>query len=240
MNDPWYQPRFVTMVAAILLMASFIALNTWETDKGVFRVYLDEGEKLCVAYRAKARGWPETFSTRYVLDEEATTLLGYPHRKFIDDEYNNRPLCINVVVAGCAFASLVLVIESLARLIALRPKKIVEEPRRRRLVSEVRAVSADQNRSAEGEKAVEAATPGAGGRPITAKQGAKTGRPLTSKQNAKPAGRPLTSKQNAKPGGRPASIKQKPKVEVPLPRLSSVKPALVAARQAEVKRLAKT
>lgn len=228
MNDPWYQPRFVTFISAILLMASFVAMNTWESDRGVYRVYLDEGEKLCAAYRAKARGWPETYMVRYVLDEEATTLMGYPSRKFIDDEYNRRPLWINIAVALCAFVSLTLVVESIARLVALRPKRVREEPRRRRRVSEIRVVPEDDS---QGDAASQTHT---GEPPVTG-----TRRPITAKQGVRPAGRPLTSKLKSKPTGRPASIKQKPKLEEPLTRLSSVKPALVARRQSDMKRLVK-
>lgn len=239
MNDPWYQPRFVTCIGAILLMAAFVALNTWATDKGVFRVYLDEGEKLCVAYRGKARGWPQTYAVKYVLDEEATTLLGYPKRKFIDDEYDSRPLWINVLIGFFAFASATLVLESTARLVALRPKKVREEPRRR-MVSEVRPAREEEPaaqpvaRSASGPRSTKAAIVGSStkaaivgaGRPITAKQGAK-------------AGRPITSKIGTKPTARPASIKQKSKVEEPKPRPSSVKSALAARRQEELKKLVK-
>jgi len=230
MNDPWYQPRFVTFIAAILLMASFVALNTWETDKGLYRVYLDEGEKLCVAYRGMARGWPETYMVRYVLDEEATTLLGYPKRKFIDDEYNSRPLWINIAIAACAFASLTLVVESLARLVAMRPKRVRQEMRRSRFASRVQNVAKET--VAQEDAASETQT---GAPPVT-----RTGRPITAKQGLKPAGRPLTSKLKSKPAGRPASTNQKPKIDEPRNRLSGVKPVLVARRQSSMKRLIKT
>lgn len=241
MNDPWYQPRFVTCIGAILLMAAFVALNTWETDKGVFRVYLDEGETLCAAYRGKARGWPQTYAVKYVLDEEATTLLGFPKRKFIDDEFDARPLLINVLIAFFAFASATLVLESTARLVALRPKKVREEPRRR-MVSEVRPAREEPAaqpavRTASGPSATKAAIVG---RPNSTKAAiAGTGRPITAKLGAKTPGRPLTSKQNAKPAARPASIKQKSKVEEPKPRPISVKPALATRRQEELKKLMK-
>jgi len=251
MNDPWYQPRFVTCIGAILLMAAFVALNTWETDKGVFRVYLDEGEKLCAAYRGKARGWPQTYAVKYVLDEEATTLLGYPKRKFMDDEYDSRPLWINVLIGFFAFASATLVLESTARLVALRPKKVREEPRRR-MVSEVRPAREEEAaaqpvaRSASGSKSTKAGIVGPSstkaaivGRPTSKKAvTAGAGRPITAKQGAK-AGRPLTSKIGTKPTGRPASIKQKSKVEEPKPRPASVKPALASRRQEELKKLVK-
>jgi len=256
MNDPWYQPRFVTCIAVILLMAAFVALNTWETDKGVFRVYLDEGEKLCVAYRGKARGWPQTYSVRYVLDEERTTLLGYPKRKFMDDEYDARPLWINVLAGFIAFGTCTIVLESTVRLIALRPKKVREEPRRR-MVSEIMPTRQEEPvaqpvaRAPSGPSSTKAAIVGPSAtkaaisaRPASAKgvvagAGAGAARPVTAKLGAKAPGRPLTSTQKAKLA-RPASIKQKPKVEEPKPRPASVKPALAARRQDELRKLVKT
>lgn len=238
MNDPWYQPRFVTCLAAIALMAAFVTLNTLQTDTGVYRVYLDEGEKLCVGYRGYARGWPQTYAVKYVLDEQSTTLLGFPKRKFIDDEYDARPLWANVFVAFVAFVSATLVLESTGRLIALRPKRVREEPRRR-MVSEIRPVSAQQEtRNTSAAKVPTKAAIASAGRPLSAKQGAKFNASPT-KAAIMGKGRPITSKQNAKPAGRPASIKQKPKGEEPKARPASVKPALAARRQEDLKGMVK-
>jgi hypothetical protein len=232
MNDPWYQPRLVTFIAAILLMAGFVAMNTMESNKGILRVYLDESERMCVAYQGRARGWPQTYSVRYVLDEKETTLLGYPKRKFVDDVYNSKQLWINVLIGIFGIASSTLILESTVRLIARRPKKVQEEPRRR--------IASTIQPAAEEEPAAKPVARNASR--IKSTKSAIIG-PSSTKAaivGAKTPGRPLTSKQNAKPAPRPASIKQKPKVEETSPRPASVKPALASRRQEELKKLVKS
>jgi hypothetical protein len=137
MNDPWYKLRTPTLIAVGVVVALFLAMNAHDTHKGLTRVMLTEDDSKCVAYQVIQRGWPQVFSVRYEFDNEATTILGFPKRKYLEDEFKLRGLGLNLLLGFVVCLVVALGFEVTLRLF-FKPKPVaVEEP-----PQSVRAISA--------------------------------------------------------------------------------------------------
>jgi hypothetical protein len=136
MKEPWYRIRFSTLIVMGLALAAFLFMNSRSRSDGVVCVYLDEGETLCVAYAVTVRGWPETYEVKYTFDDEHTTILGHPKRKFVEDEFYSPVLLRNLLLAASILVGVASLAEVIARLIP--PRKPTSEPTRQirgRLIS---------------------------------------------------------------------------------------------------------
>lgn len=136
MNEPWYRIRLTTLAVMGLALAAFLFMNSRSRSNGVVCVYLDEAETLRVAYAVTQRGWPETYEVKYLFDDEHTTILGHPKRKFVEDEFYSPVLLRNLLLAVSLLIGVGCIAEVVARLIP--PRKPKPEPTRQirgRLIS---------------------------------------------------------------------------------------------------------